>query len=78
MTWKDFFTGIQDFSETVLFAPYDALRAIELDNWFLANIVTWIFMLVGFVAFFYWMRQLKSFNENNEEDRSSTSHPYLG
>jgi len=78
MTFKDVFTGIQDFTESVLFLPFDALRSLELDSWFLANIMTWIFVLVGFVAFFYWMLQLKTFNENNEEDRSSTSHSYLG
>ena len=78
MTLKEFFEGIQAFTEDVLFAPFDALRAMELDSWFGANIMSWIFILVGFAAFVYWMLQLKKFNENNEEDRSSTSHAYLG
>ncbi|WP_104735077.1 DUF6341 family protein [Hanstruepera ponticola] len=74
---KDFFYAIQDLFVDVLFAPFDALRALELDNWFAANIMSWIFMLIGFVAFVYWMIQLKSFNDNNEEDKSITSHSYL-
>ena len=74
---KDIFNAIQELFETVLLAPYDALRALELENWFVANIVTWIFMAIGIVAFVYWMLQLKSFNDNNEEDKSISSHSYL-
>lgn len=78
MALRDVFYGIAEFSEDVLFAPFDALRALELESWAAANIFNWIFMLIGSVAFVYWMIQLKKFNENNEEDRSSTSHSYLG
>ena len=78
MTWKGVFEGIQSIAEDVLFLPYNMLRAIELDNWWLANIVSWTLMLIGFVAFIYWMGQLKKFNDNNEEDKSSTSHSFLG
>lgn len=74
---KDFFYGIQDLFVDVLFAPFDALRALELENWFAANGVNWLFMIIGFVAFVYWMGQLKKFNNNNEEDKSITSHSYL-
>lgn len=77
MSWKSIFEGIQSFTEDVLFIPFDALREMELESWFGANIMSWIFMIIGFVAFVYWMRELKSFNDNNEEDRSSTSHGYL-
>ncbi len=74
---KDFFYAIQDLFVNVLFAPYDALRAIELDNWWAANIVSWILIIIGIVAFVYWMFQLKKFEDNNEEDKSITSHSYL-
>ena len=74
---KDLFYAIQDLFETVLLAPYDALRALELENWFGANIVTWIFMAIGIVAFVYWMLQLKSFNDPNAEDKIISSHSYL-
>jgi hypothetical protein len=78
MTWKGVFEGIQSITENVLFVPYNILRTIELDNWWMANIVSWMLMLVGFVAFIYWMGQLKKFNDNDEEDKSSTSHSFLG
>ncbi|MBJ6368180.1 DUF6341 family protein [Snuella sedimenti] len=74
---KDFFYAIQDLFVDHLFAPFDALRALELENWFAANIFSWIFMLIGFVAFVYWMKQLKTYNDNNEEDKSISSHSFL-
>ena len=77
MTWKEVFEGIQWVTETILFAPYDWLR-LGTDSWFLSNIVSWILTLIGFVAFIYWMGELKKYNDNNEEDRSQTSHGYLG
>lgn len=74
---KDFFYAIEDLFVNVLFAPFDWLRALELDNWWTANTVTWIFSIIGIVAMVYWMGQLKKFNDNNEEDKSISSHSYL-
>ncbi len=74
---KDFFYAIEDLFVNVLFAPYDYLRFMELENWWTANMVSWIFTIIGLVAFTYWMLQLKSFNDNNEEDKSITAHQYL-
>jgi len=74
---KDFFYAIQDLFVDVLFAPFDALRALELESWFGANTISWIFIIIGFVAMVYWMIQLKGFNDNNEEDKSISSHSYL-
>ncbi len=74
---KDFFYAIQDLFVDVLFMPFDALRALELENWWSANVVSWIFIVIGLVAFTYWMLQLKSFNDNNEEDKSVTAHSFL-
>ncbi len=74
---KDFFYAIQDLFVDVLFLPLDGLRTLELDNWWAANAVSWIFTLIGIVAFGYWMKQLKTSNDNNEEDKSITSHSYL-
>ena len=74
---KDFFYGIQDLFVDVLFAPYDALRALELESWFSANIISWFFIAIGFVAFTYWMLQLKKHKDNNEENKSVSAHSYL-
>ena len=74
---KDFFFAIEDLFVDILFIPFDALRALELDNWWGANIMSWLFLLIGLVAFVYWMKQLKSANDNNEEDKTVTAHSYL-
>lgn len=75
---RDFFEGIAWLFENILFYPLDALRALELDSWFLANILNWIFLIVGILAFAYWMKQLQNYNDRNEEKRESTSHSFLG
>ena len=74
---KDLFYAIQDFFVNFAFAPFDWFRKTELENWFLANGVNWIFMIIGTVAMVYWMLQLKKFDSNNEEDKSISSHSYL-
>ena len=74
---KDFLYALQDLFVNVLFAPFDALRALELDNWWSANFLSWIFIIIGMVAFVYWMLQLKKHSANNEEDKSISSHSYL-
>ncbi|WP_417290839.1 DUF6341 family protein [Corallibacter sp.] len=74
---KDFFYAIQDLFVNVLFSPLDALRELELENWWAANGLNWIFMIICFTAFVYWMGQLKKYNDNNEEDKSISSHSYL-
>jgi hypothetical protein len=69
---KDLFNSIQELCESILFVPFHELRELEL-----TNLVTWAFIGVGVVAFIYWMLQLKSFSDNNEEDKSISSHSYL-
>ena len=72
---KAFFYWIEDLFVNVLFAPYDLFRFME--NWWSSNMINWLFMIIGFIAMVYWMGQLKIFNDNGEEDKSSTSHSYL-
>ena len=74
---KDFFNAIQELFETVLFVPFNILRETELENWWISNIVTWIFLLILIVSFSYWMFELKKFSDNNEEDKSISSHSFL-
>ena len=75
---KDFFEGIAWLFKEILFIPFDALRQLQDEYWFLANTMNWIFMIVGFAAFIYWMLQLKKFNDNNEENRDPKAHSFLG
>lgn len=74
---KEFFNAIQDLFESVLFVPFNVLRETELENWWIANFVTWIFLAILVVFFTYWMLQLKTFSDNGEEDKSISSHSYL-
>lgn len=73
----DLFYGIEDLFVNFLLLPYDALRALELENWWVANFMSWILIIVAFAAFVYWMLQLKGYNDRNEENKSVTSHSYL-
>ncbi|NJB37087.1 DUF6341 family protein [Croceivirga sp. JEA036] len=72
---SNLFYGIEDLFVNVLFKPLDALRF--MDSWWGANTLNWLFMIIGAIAMVYWMGQLKKFNDNNEEDKTSTSHSFL-
>lgn len=72
---SSFFYWIEDIFVNYLFAPLDLLRFT--DNWWVSNVINWIFFVICFVAFVYWMKQLKIFNDREEEDKSITSHTYL-
>lgn len=78
MSLRGFFEGIQEFAENVLFAPFNGLAETELANWWLANGINWLFMIICSAAIVYWMLQLKSFNESGEEDREAKAHGFLG
>lgn len=75
---RDLFEGIAYLFEEILFSPFNYLRDLQYDSWFIANIFNWIFMLIAFAAFLYWMKQLKKFNDNDEENRDPTAHSFLG
>ena len=74
---KDFFYSIAWLFEDILFFPFDLLRTIQYDSWFFANTMSWIFILIGIIGAIYWIKQLKKFDENAEENRDITAHPFL-
>lgn len=74
---KNIFEGIAYLCEEVLFAPFNALREMELENWAAANLLNWIFMIVAASAMVYWVLQLKKFDNNNEERKDVSSHSFL-
>lgn len=74
---KAVFEAIAYLFEEILFLPLNMLRDLELTSWFLANGMNWFFLMIGFAGLIYWLRQLKKFNDNNEEDFDSTSHSFL-
>ncbi|HKK11578.1 MAG TPA: hypothetical protein VJ945_02025 [Flavobacteriaceae bacterium] len=71
---KDFFYAIQDLFVNVLFTPFDVLRKLELKSWFGANIMSWLFLAIGLVAFAYWMVQLMNDDDKGNQGVSSYSH----
>jgi len=70
-----FFRAIEDLFVNVLFVPLDALRFMQ--SWWVANTLNWIFMIIGAVAFVYWILQLKKHSDNGEENKEVTAHSYI-
>jgi len=75
---KEFFEGIGYFFEEILMMPFSALAELERENWWLANTVSWLCILILIVALGYWIKQLRIFEANGEEDKSQTAHSFLG
>lgn len=78
MSLTGFFEGIQEFAEGVLFAPFNALAETELANWWLANGVNWIFMIICCAAIVYWILEIKKYDAEDTEDREAKAHGFLG
>jgi hypothetical protein len=74
---KAFFEGIQYLFVNILFAPLDFLRSLELQSWFAANTINWMFMIIGAAAMVYWIKQLKIFEDNGEENQDTTAHSFF-
>ena len=74
---KSFFEGIQWLFENFLFLPHEALREIEASSWWIANLVNFFFLFIGFVALIYWSKKLKDFDDKGEEDKDVTAHSFL-
>ena len=66
MTWRGVLEAIASFCENVLFLPYDAIRNLELESWWLANLASWVFVIIGAAAFIYWLMQLSKYDESTE------------
>ncbi|RZJ72694.1 MAG: uracil phosphoribosyltransferase [Flavobacterium sp.] len=75
---KAFFEAIQYVFVKILFFPMDMLRRLELENWWVANFITWIFIIICCIAVGYWLKQLKIFKDNNSDAGDhTTSHSFL-
>lgn len=74
---KSFFEAIAYITTEFFFAPLDLLRQLELENWFAANLINWLFLVIGLLAFGYWMKQLQFFQDNNEENKDPKAHSFL-
>lgn len=65
MIANNIFRAIGEFCQNVLFAPHNSISA--MGNWWLQNIVSWIFVVILFIALFYWLGQLKKFKKVGNE-----------
>jgi len=74
---KAFFEGIQWLFENIFFIPQNYLRKLELENWFAANTINWIFMIICATAMVYWIKQLKLHKDNNDEYQDTTAHSFF-
>ncbi len=74
---KSFFESIQYLFEEVLFIPMNAFAKTELENWWTANLINWILMIICIVAMGYWLRQLQIFKKNGDDVQDTTSHSFL-
>jgi bacteriorhodopsin len=74
---KSFLEGIQYLFEQILFAPMNFFRFLELESWWWANFVNWIFTIICIIAMVHWLKQLRIFKENNEDDQDTTAHSFL-
>lgn len=66
---KDFFEFIEYIFVDILFKPLDWLRELQLDSWAAANTLNWIFIIIGILAFSYWLKQLRHFNDEEQRNR---------
>lgn len=74
---KSFFEGIASLFEGFLLKPFDAMANLELSNWWGANLINWIFVIICCVAMMYWIKQLNIFKANNEDEQDTTAHSFL-
>lgn len=65
MIANNIFKAIGDFFTNVLFVPYNDIRS--LDNWWLQNTASWIFIVITFIAFFYWLGELRKYKKSGNE-----------
>lgn len=74
---RDFLEGIAFLFENYLFAPLNFLRSLELKTWWGANTISWIFIIIGMIAFVYWMRELSKYNKTEPENKEVSAHSYI-
>lgn len=73
---RAFFEGIQWLFVDFLYLPLDWLRALELQTWFGANLLNWIFMAICAYYTWYWIKQIGLTKEADVQD--TTAHSFLG
>ena len=65
MIVNNIFKAIGEFCQTILFQPFNALRS--MDNWWVQSTVSWIFVIITLIAFFYWLGELRKYGKSGNE-----------
>lgn len=71
------FEGIGNLFTNFLFVPLHAFRSLELTNWWTANFINWIFMIICATALVYWCKQIALHQKNGENEQDTTAHSFL-
>ena len=74
---KSFFESIASLFENLLFLPYQLLTELEPFSWWLANGMSFLFLMIGSVAAIYWIKQLRKFDKSGEENKDPSAHSFL-
>ena len=65
MIANNIFKAIGEFFTNVLFSPYNEIRS--MDNWWLQNTISWIFIIITFNAFLYWIGEIRKYKKAGNE-----------
>lgn len=65
MIANNIFKAIGDFFTNVLFTPFNSLRS--MDNWWLQSTISWIFIIITFIAFLYWIGEIRKYKKAGNE-----------
>jgi len=57
MIANNIFRAIGDFFTNVLFTPFESIQT--MDNWWIQNMVSWVFLSLTLVASIYWIGELE-------------------
>lgn len=74
---KKIFEATATLFEDIMFLPYQLLTQLEPYSWWLANGVSFFFLTIGFIATVYWIKQLRKFDKNREENKDPSAHSFL-
>ncbi|WP_317197033.1 DUF6341 family protein [Flavobacterium sp. CYK-55] len=53
------------------------MRSWELSNWWGANLINWVGVIVCSYYIVYWCKQLNLHKQSNEDFQDTTAHSFL-
>lgn len=65
MIANNIFKAIGDFFTNVAFVPYNSIR--NMDNWWLQNAISFVFILITCAALVYWIGEIRKYKKAGNE-----------